>query len=66
MELGKAINETLKAPFGFAKFLGHQMLGGAWGELGAQYGEATGGYEPHPASITFYTTSEEEPEAAAA
>lgn len=37
----------------------HQLGGGAWGDLGEKYGEAVGGYKPHPASITFYNTGEQ-------
>lgn len=36
----------------------HQMGCSAWAELGDQYGQATGGYRRHPASIQFYTTGE--------
>lgn len=37
----------------------HQLAGGAWGEFGERYGEAMGGRNPHPASITVYSTGEQ-------
>lgn len=66
MELGKLAYETVKAPVTFAKFVGKQLLGGAWGDLGSTYGEEVGGHNVHPASIQFYTTGETEPEVKAA
>lgn len=41
------------------RFALHQVQGGGWAELGDRYGEATGGYKPHPASITYYSTPEQ-------
>lgn len=50
------ILKLAKLPLEAARFAGHQLLGGAWGDFGERYGEAVGGYKPHPASIQFYTT----------
>jgi hypothetical protein len=47
-----------KLPISAMKFAGKQLLGGAFGELGNQYGEATGGHKVHPASLQFYRTPE--------
>lgn len=39
-------------------YIGRQLLGGAWGDLGERYGPAMGGHDRHPASITILSTPE--------
>lgn len=56
--------EFLRDTVGLAANVGryalHQVAGGSWGALGERYGEAVGGHNPHPASITIYSTPEHE------
>lgn len=56
---GELIRDTAGMVARAGRFALKQVQGGAWGEFGERYGEAVGGYKPHPASITFYTTGEQ-------
>lgn len=43
----ETIQKLKKGSMEAAKYAGRQLLGGAWGDLGARYGAAVGGLEPH-------------------
>lgn len=49
----ETIQKLKQLPLDAARYAGHQLLGGAWGELGERYGEAVGGLKPHIPTITF-------------
>lgn len=60
----EVVGKAAKAVYDVGNFVVTRLIPGAWGELGAKYGEAVGGYEPHPASIQYYTTPDHSPEGA--
>lgn len=59
MEILKPVENTLHKIPTAASFLVSRLVGGAFGILGDNYGEAVGGRKP--AKITIFSTTPEEP-----